>query len=385
MIRFLQTPGKTKKIVLGGLLLLICAAMVITLIPGLMSDTGSSESRAGVIATVAGQEVTSNEVLQSTQQVARQQQIPPQFMPLLTRQVVEGLITQKAQLLEAARLDLRVSDDDVRNFLQTGPLAQVLYPNGKPVSESDYETFLQQQFNWSVARFEQEVKNQLLLGKLRDVVEGPVTVSDNEVRQEFERRNTKVKFDYAVLTENNILKEITPTEAELRAFYDKNQELYKNSIPERRKAQYVVIDTDKLKSDPSAKVSEDELKRYYNQHMDEYRVPDQVLVRHILIKTPEPGANGTPDQKGVDAARAKAQEVLDKLKAGASFPIWPRNIPRTRARRRMAGRLGGSPMAAPCRSLTRSPSRWAKGKPAASSRLAMVFTSFTWTTSNPHT
>ena len=34
MIRFLQTPGKTKKIVLGGMLVLICGAMVITLVPG---------------------------------------------------------------------------------------------------------------------------------------------------------------------------------------------------------------------------------------------------------------------------------------------------------------------------------------------------------------
>ena len=34
MIRFLQTPGPTKKIILGGMLLVICAAMVITLVPG---------------------------------------------------------------------------------------------------------------------------------------------------------------------------------------------------------------------------------------------------------------------------------------------------------------------------------------------------------------
>ena len=30
MIRFLQTPGPIKKIVLGGLLTIICVAMVIT-------------------------------------------------------------------------------------------------------------------------------------------------------------------------------------------------------------------------------------------------------------------------------------------------------------------------------------------------------------------
>ena len=34
MIRFLQTPGPVKKIVLGGLLTVICVLMVITLVPG---------------------------------------------------------------------------------------------------------------------------------------------------------------------------------------------------------------------------------------------------------------------------------------------------------------------------------------------------------------
>jgi hypothetical protein len=34
MIRFLQTPGPIKKVVLGGLLVVICAAMVIVLVPG---------------------------------------------------------------------------------------------------------------------------------------------------------------------------------------------------------------------------------------------------------------------------------------------------------------------------------------------------------------
>ena len=34
MIRFLQTEGPMKKIVLGGLLLVVCVMMVITLVPG---------------------------------------------------------------------------------------------------------------------------------------------------------------------------------------------------------------------------------------------------------------------------------------------------------------------------------------------------------------
>ena len=58
---------------------------------------------------------------------------------------------------------------------------------------------------------------------------------------------------------------------------------------------------------------------YYDQHRDEYRVPEQVNVSHILIKTPLPGTDGKVDDKGVDAAQQSADDVLKQLKAGAKF------------------------------------------------------------------
>ena len=66
-------------------------------------------------------------------------------------------------------------------------------------------------------------------------------------------------------------------------------------------------------------VTPNELQQYYNQHQDEYRIPETVTVRHILIKTPAPDADGKVDQKAVDAARAKAEDIAKQLKAGANF------------------------------------------------------------------
>ena len=63
MIRTLQNAGPTVKIVLGALLVLICASMAITLIPGgLGSSLGIGAPPAGVLATVGDQQVTVNEV-----------------------------------------------------------------------------------------------------------------------------------------------------------------------------------------------------------------------------------------------------------------------------------------------------------------------------------
>ena len=79
----------------------------------------------------------------------------------------------------------------------------------------------------------------------------------------------------------------------------------------------MLIDSAKLQS--AAKVSAQDLQGYYDQHRDEFRVPEQVNVRQILIKTPLPGADGKVDQKGVDDARKRADDVLKQLKAGAKF------------------------------------------------------------------
>src|SRR5262249_43488814 len=64
---------------------------------------------------------------------------------------------------------------------------------------------------------------------------------------------------------------------------------------------------------------QDDLSGYYNQHRDDYRVPEQVNVRHILIKTPSPAADGKVDQKAEDAVRVKAEDVLKQVKASGDF------------------------------------------------------------------
>ena len=164
-------------------------------------------------------------------------------------------------------------------------------------------------------QFERQVKDQILFTKLRDLVAGSATVTDAQIRQEFEKTNTKVKLDYAVLDKDEIAKSIHPSDAELKAFYDRNKANYNNSIPEKRKIKYVVLDSSKL----DTQVTPQDLQAYYDQHRDEYRVEQQVNVRHILIKTPLAGADGKVDQAGVDAARKKAEDVLKQVKAGGDF------------------------------------------------------------------
>ncbi len=322
MIRFLQTPGPIKKIVLGGLLTIISVFMVITLVPGFGSTDffGSAPSR-GVVAKVGGTDITSQEVQRQARQMV-QQQFPrggsqaSMLLPFFASQAAQQLIQRQALIAEAEHLGLHATDDDVRDELQHGRYAETFFPGGNFIGQAQYEELLQQH-DLTVPLFERGVKDEILIDKLRSLVAGGAMVSDAEIRQKFEKDNTKIKFDYAVLKKDDILKGLHPSDLELKAFYDRNKATYNNSIPEKRKIKYVLIDTAKLQSE--AQVSQQDLQKYYDQHRDEYRVPEQVNVRQILIKTPLPGTDGKVDQKGIDAARSKAEDALKQLKAGAKF------------------------------------------------------------------
>lgn len=322
MIRFLQTPGKIKKIVLGGLLVVICGAMAITLIPGgILGDAfGFGNPQGNIVAKVGDQQVTVNEVQDAARQMGKQQfprGFPQQFMPFLMQRAAQQLIIQKAMVAEAHRMGFKVTDAELQSELQHGNFASALFPGGNFVGQDNYESFIQQNFQMGVQQFEQLLKSDLLIRKLRAAIEGGVTVSDQELAQQYQRENTKVKFDYAIVTLDDLMKQVHPSDAELKAYFDQHKAQYANAIPEQRQARYIVIDTNRVRQ--QVQVTPQELQQYYNAHRDQYRVPDQVNVRHILIKTPAPGPDGKVDEAAVKTAREKAESVLKQVQSGGNF------------------------------------------------------------------
>jgi len=323
MIRFLQTPGPTKKIVLGGLLLIICAAMVVTLVPGgIGSSFNITGPGAGVVAKVDGQDITVQEVQQQAKMLVRQQ-FPrggaqaSMLLPFFASRAAEQLIDEQAIIAEARRMGLHATDQEVLDQLQHCPMANYLFPGGNFIGQDHYEEFVARNFDMTIPRFEAQEKDSIVFGKLRQLIAGSAIVSDADVRQEFTKRNEKVKFQYAVIGLDDIKKSLHPGDDELKAYYDKNQATYKNSIPEKRKIEYAMVESSAMAA--QTQVTDQELQAYYNQHIDEYREPEQVKVSHILVKTPLPGPDGKVDAKAAQAAQKKAEDLLKQLKAGAKF------------------------------------------------------------------
>src|SRR6202790_2838178 len=339
MIRFLQTEGPVKKIILSGLLLLICAAMVIAFVPGGLGDNITGTPGKGVVAKVSGEDITVEQVKEVARQMAQQQAQQyganaSMLMPFLiqqdTQRAADQLIDRQALLIEAQRLGLKSTPQEVKDDLQHGRYSAIFFPGGNFIGQAEYEGMLQRA-NLTPAMFEGNVGKKIL-------ITGSASVSDASIRQEFARQNTKVKFEYAVLKEDDIKKGLHPTTEELKAFYNSHQKNYANSIPETRKIKYAVIDAGKAQS--QVQVTHDDLQAYYNQHRDEYRTAEQAKVSHILIKTPLPAADGKVDEKGVAAAQQRAQDLLKQLKAGAKFEDLARKYSEDPGSAKEGGSLG---------------------------------------------
>ena len=324
MIRFLQTEGPVKKIVLSGLLLLICAAMVIAFVPGIGSDVTGAPGK-GIIAKVSGEDITVEQVRDTARQMAQQQaqqygQNASMLLPFLIQQdtprAADQLIDRQALLTEAQHMGLKATPQEVKDELQHGRYSTIFFPDGNFVGEAEYAGMLQRA-NLTPAMFEDNVGKEIVINKLQAMITGSASVSDSAIRKDFEKQNTKVKFEYAVLKQDEIQKGLHPTTEELKAFYDSHQKNYANSIPEKRKIKYAVIDTGKIQA--GIQVPQEALQAYYNQHRDQYRTAEQAKVSHILIKTPLPGPDGKVDEKGVAEAQRRAEDLLKQLKGGAKF------------------------------------------------------------------
>lgn len=314
MIRFLQSGNKAAKYILGGFLLILAASMVTYLIPGFMS--GSDLTRSGVVAKVGGEEIGTDEVQKVTTMQLRRQRYPDALAPFIRQQVIQQLIQQAELRYEAHRMGLTVSDAELRDDLENGAYKQYFFPDGKWIGQQQYEALVTQQ-GGTVADFERGAKDELLLRKLISTVTAGVYVSPAEIERAYQEKNTKVKFHYAVLDLAEISKQIKPTEDELKAFYQANVSRYQNSIPEKRQVQYFVFQA--KDAEDKVNVSAADVAHEYTSQQDQYRLPDRVKVRHILISLPPAGPDGKPDPKAVDAARAKAEAILKQVKAGGDF------------------------------------------------------------------
>ena len=322
MIRFLQRDNRLTKALFIVIIAAASVSMVVYLIPGL---TGQSAATGDTYAVVyphlynrflsSGETISQQRVSQMARQQAQQQHYPdnPMIMNLLEQRIGQQMVQQQIMLAEADKLGIRATNADVIQFLHNGPTGQVLFPNGVFIGDDQYARLISERLNTTVADFETDVKRDIVIKRLQALITAGVAVGDQEVRDKYRKDNIKIKFDYAVISVDDLRKQINPSDSDIEAFFKKNVARYASAVPEERKITYFAFTPNQLPGGVP-QPSQQEIQQYFAAHQSEYSIPEQAKSRHILIKV-DAGADAKTDA----AAKAKAEGLLKQIQGGANF------------------------------------------------------------------
>lgn len=223
----------------------------------------------------------------------------------LKQKAVDQLVRANLLQQEAERIGLQTSETEVRDTIRALPNFQ---QDGQ--FSKDFYLRVLRANNITPGEFEDSERRELLINKLQDLILAGVHVTEADALERYRFDNEKVNLRFIKLEATAFAPEVTLTDEDVQAYFDKNQETFRE--PERASVEFVVYPLEKFKD--TVEVSDAEIQRYYETHQSEYEQPEQIHARHILFKV---APTATADDKA--AVRKRAEEVLAKVKAGDDF------------------------------------------------------------------
>ena len=218
-----------------------------------------------------------------TSQLARLKQFRPDYDEAqadrdgLKHMVLEQLISREllTQLGRAHHLSIgaRTLADEIKERV-FGPDANF--------DKEEYKRRVHGFFQTTIPQFEEQVEKELVAQQMADVIGTPVFVSDQEAKNNYIDKNTKVAVDYIKI----------------------NPAFYQSATPVSLEQVSLFVEKNK------APIAE-----YYNAHLSQYNKEKQVRASHILVKFSGPDISAEEKAK----LKEKAQALLERVKKGEDF------------------------------------------------------------------
>ena len=233
-----------------------------------------------------------------------------QFLP---KQALDQLIHRRILLLEAANVGLRATDGEVQEMILGSPYFQ--NDDGSFVGREEYIKRVRNYFRSTPDQFELDVRDDALLVKLDNVLAETLYISDEELEQTYREEAEKAKIRFVQLPASEF-GDVVADDAAVTTYFEAHQDDY--LLPEQRKANYLLVDTVKLRQKLDDAITEEDILAYYGDHKDEFTNKEQVKARHILIKV-------TPERDKA-AAQTEANEIMRRVQGGEDFAQLARDL-----------------------------------------------------------
>ncbi|MEP7149778.1 MAG: SurA N-terminal domain-containing protein [Acidobacteriota bacterium] len=296
MLKFFKRLEKTRNFFILIFAVVMVASLVFWGGSGISSNLTIDPSRSTeTAASVKGEDITVGELYRQKEMYSRYSQGRPYPAKLL----LDGMIASRITRVEAARLGLTASNAEVAAKVREDFKPQ----DGKPFDQKIYEQNVIQQ-SGSIAAFEEGVRDDISSNKLRAFITSSVSVSEEEVLKDFQRKNAKFDLSYVTVSAADYARTITPTDAELRDYFERNKSSYYIGVPQK-KIRYVFVNTEKIGQKLS--ISDADLKAEYDKLPEDKRIAG-VLGQEIVLRVSKPEFE--------PQVQAKAAQIIERLRNG---------------------------------------------------------------------
>ena len=308
MLKALGRLERTRNIVILGFAVLMAVSLVIFYAPGRSAGSIDPSRNTETVAKVGSKAISVADIARVRQSFAQYgAQMMAQFG---NRAVLEGLIRDYVIMAEAERLGLSASDAELAEELRS----RYKDPSGK-LDVEKYKQSIMDRYG-DIEKFENDTRAAISQRKLQAFLNASVNVSDDEIEEEYKRRNTSFDVSYISLTAEKLAAKIQPSDEEMRSYFESHKNDYRFDEPQR-KVRYIFINTEKAGS--KLQISEADLKAEYDQLAPQYKeagIKIQQIVLKVARKDLDPQVEQKakdlikklrgPDGKGTEAAFAEA-------------------------------------------------------------------------------
>jgi peptidyl-prolyl cis-trans isomerase D len=313
-------------------LLLVIVAFVATSVVYFGTGSMSGGRSDHAVATVNGEEIpverfrrAYSSYIEFYRQIYKDRLTPEMAERLgVTQQVINELVQEALIVQQAKHEGVTVTDEEVRARIQQ---VRAFQDTGR-FSRERYLSVLKQ-VRIDPADFEADQRRELVRRKMEGLVRDGVKVTPDELQQAYAFRRDRVRAAWAGVEAIPLMAGVTVADGDLEPYLKGHQAQF--TRPERRKVQYALIHT-KAFAEP---VSDAMAEKYYTEHSAEFEKPRRLRVSHVLVRVPPVGGSEAEDK-----ARAKAEDVIRRAKAGEDFAKLARESSEDTATAPQGGDLG---------------------------------------------
>ena len=333
MLKQLSRLKHTRNILILGFVLFMAVSLVIFYKPGSSRTNVEPSKNTGVVAKVSGDEIT----------VADIAQLKENYLQMLGGQIslaqlggnkrfLEGLIRDRVVSQEAARLGLAASEAELRERLVkqfTDPSGKFVFADASgKIDVNKYKESVTARYG-DVERFEHSVRDAIAQEKLRAFITASVTISPEEVQEDYKRKNTSFDLTYVTVSAEKLAEKIQPSDQDLRAYYKQHETDYRILEPQK-KIRYLYIDQEK--AGEKLQIPDKDLHDEYDKLAPEHKQAG-VKVQQILLKVARKDLDSQVEQKAKDliakargtGGQATEQAFADLARGNSEDPATAKN------------------------------------------------------------